>query len=349
MQNYNEFHSTLVTRVNKYFEDNNLNIKWTWKLYIKTIIGLVIFIVSYVFLVFFSNTLIEGIVWAFLLTEWAILIAFNAMHDGAHDAYSNNKFINQITGGIINILGSHVFLWKYKHNVLHHTYTNIDGKDDDITSLNFLRLTPYQKWHFWHRYQFIYWPFIYGFITLGWIISDFFRIIKRKIWENKLPKLHITTLISFFWFKSFYFFISIILPVFYHSFWSVIIFFLGIHILFWLSIGLIFSLAHIYKNTKFPTNINIKEKMKTHFLHQLETTQDFSPQNPILNWYMGGLNNQVAHHLFPHISHIHYPWIQKIIEKTCEEFQVSYHCQKSFLWAIWSHIQHLWKMSKKPA
>jgi len=110
-------------------------------------------------------------------------------------------------------------------------------------------------------------------------------------------------------------FIAIILPSFYHSFSSVITFFIWIHILFWFSIGLIFSLAHIYKNSKFPVGADMWEMMKVHFFHQIETTQDFSPQNPVLNWYMGGLNNQVAHHLFPHISHIHYPSIQKVIQK----------------------------------
>jgi fatty acid desaturase len=53
-------------------------------------------------------------------------------------------------------------------------------------------------------------------------------------------------------------------------------------------------------------------------IHQLFTTTNFAPKNKIVNWYTGGLNHQIEHHIFPNISHIHYG-NTKIVKETAAE------------------------------
>jgi linoleoyl-CoA desaturase len=76
-------------------------------------------------------------------------------------------------------------------------------------------------------------------------------------------------------------------------------------------------------------------------VHQLRTTADFAPKNKVLNFLVGGLNFQVEHHLFPHISHVHYPAIQKIVSETCAKFNIPYHCNPSMVGAIGSHVRRM--------
>ena len=53
-------------------------------------------------------------------------------------------------------------------------------------------------------------------------------------------------------------------------------------------------------------------------MHEVETTVDFCPRNPVLTWVLGGLNFQIEHHLFPRVPHTHYPQIAEIVRRNCE-------------------------------
>ena len=59
-------------------------------------------------------------------------IGFNVMHDGAHGSYSSRKWVNTFMGLSLNVLGGNVYIWSQKHNINHHSYTNVEGMDDDI-------------------------------------------------------------------------------------------------------------------------------------------------------------------------------------------------------------------------
>ena len=81
-------------------------------------------------------------------------------------------------------------------------------------------------------------------------------------------------------------------------------------------------------------------------IHQIKTTANFATISTFLTWFLGGLNYQVEHHLFPRISHIHYPNLAKIVKETCAEFDVTYTEFKTFASALKSHVQHLRHMGQ---
>jgi linoleoyl-CoA desaturase len=100
-------------------------------------------------------------------------------------------------------------------------------------------------------------------------------------------------------------------------------------------------LAHTVENTSHPLPNAYGEIDNNWAIHQLNTTVNFSKNSKFLTWYLGGLNFQVEHHLFPNICHIHYPSIAPIVKQTAEEFGVPYLENKNFYQAIRSHIRML--------
>lgn len=115
-------------------------------------------------------------------------------------------------------------------------------------------------------------------------------------------------------------------------------------------ISIVFQLAHVVEETTFPLAIQPPEKMEDEWaLHQLKTTANFGTQSKFITWWAGGLNFQVEHHLFPKISHIHYPAISKIVKQTCRELGIPYLEHHTMREAIRSHIAHLKLMGHKPS
>ena len=109
-----------------------------------------------------------------------------------------------------------------------------------------------------------------------------------------------------------------------------------------ISLSVVFQLAHCVEEAEFLAPPPTGEKMGRAWAeHQLSTTVDFAPGNRLITWYVGGLNYQVEHHLFPRVSHVHYPALAPIVQRTCEEFGVSYRVHAKFFGALASHIRHL--------
>jgi linoleoyl-CoA desaturase len=100
-------------------------------------------------------------------------------------------------GGTIYILAGNVHNWQVQHNVLHHTYTNIPGHDEDLDG-RIIRFTKDAKWHSFHRFQQYYSVFLYGLLTFNWAITTDFKqmrtYLKRKLSYGE-PKTLWTTLI----------------------------------------------------------------------------------------------------------------------------------------------------------
>ena len=76
-------------------------------------------------------------------------------------------------------------------------------------------------------------------------------------------------------------------------------------------------------------------------IHQMNTTANFGDRSMILSWYIGGLNYQIEHHLFPNICHVHYRKISKIVKETADEFKVPYLQHKTYFSALRSHLSLL--------
>jgi linoleoyl-CoA desaturase len=72
-------------------------------------------------------------------------------------------------------------------------------------------------------------------------------------------------------------------------------------------------------------------------VHQVESTVDFAQKNPVLRWYLGGLNHQIEHHLFPRLPHTLHPDLAEIVRRTASDCGVAYHAHPTTGAALRSH------------
>lgn len=340
-----QFFNTLKQRVDAYFQEKKISETGNFNLYSKTIILLTILVVCYITLVFFTpeNGWLSLLLCAILGFDMAA-IGFNVMHDGAHGSYSRKKWVNDMMSYSLNLMGGSSFMWKQKHNINHHSYTNIEGMDDDIDIKPWIRVHSTQKAHWFHRFQHVYGLLLYGLTYLFWVfLNDFKKYFSGKIADyTPIRKMKTSEHIAFWSTKIGYVGLFLILPFYFAGVVNTILGYLVTVFVCGLVIAVVFQLAHVVEDAHFVDTEGEDTKIETEWaVHQLNTTYDFATKNKFVTWLLGGLNFQVEHHLFPKISHIHYPDINKIVRQTCKEFNVAYNEFPSVLSAIRSHLMHL--------
>lgn len=346
------FFRTLRQRVDTYFHERNLSKNANAAMVLKTVILFSAYLGP--FIVLLTVPMPFGIaVLLWLLMGWAMAgIGMSVMHDANHGAYSANRHINKLLGLTLNGIGGTTANWKVQHNLLHHTYTNITGADNDIDMKAILRLSPHTPHKQVHRGQLWYVFGIYSIGTIYWaLLKDFVQHIeyrkqglhKRSVGANNWLLARLIGV------KLLYFFVFLILPVLCGlPFWQVITGFIVMHIFCGMTLAIVFQLAHTVEDTKFPLPDEQGNMEDSWAVHQLRTTMNFACRNKWLSWYVGGLNFQVEHHLFTRICHVHYPAIAPIVRKTALEFGHPYLEKPTLTSALRSHIRHLRTLGRAP-
>ena len=348
-----KFFRTLNKRINTYFKDNKIKKTGNWKLYSKAIIMFAIFLVPLILILTLNLPAWAQILLIITIGIGMAGVGMNVMHDANHDAFSSKKWVNKLMGSSIYILAGNVYNWKVQHNVLHHTYTNIQGYDEDIDAGRIIRFSKHTKWLKIHRYQKFYSFFLYGLLTINWAITtDFFQsyqYLKRKLSYGDFPKpaTQWTKLIVS---KIVYYSIWIALPLFLgFVWWHVLIGFFIMHYTAGIILSVVFQLAHVMPNTEMPKPDEKGNMKNTWAIHQLFTTSNFAPKSWLVEFYTGGLNHQVEHHLYSNISHVHYKKIAKIVKETAAEFSLPYNEYNTFWKALAEHYNQLKVLGQKPS
>ncbi|HET6994433.1 MAG TPA: acyl-CoA desaturase [Chitinophagaceae bacterium] len=347
----NVFYSALKNSVENYFSTNNIKKTGNWKLYSKALILVPSAITIYVLLITLSLPALPGLLLASLLGLIMASIGFNLMHDACHGSYSSKKWVNETVGYSLNALGGNAFIWKFKHNIIHHTYTNVDGVDDDIAKSPLMRQCSSQKWVPAHRFQHIYVILVYAISSLAWVfIMDFNKYFKGKICTTPLQKMSSKEHFIFWASKVLYLFFYIALPVMAVGWGPWALAFVCMHVTMGLALALVFQLAHVVEHVEFEAAKDMDHKLIENewAIHQVKTTANFAPRNWLVNWYVGGLNYQIEHHLFARISHVHYPAISKIVQDTCRQFNIPYHSFPTMSKSLMSHFRMMKQLGKKP-
>ena len=347
-----DFTKILRKRVNAYFKTKDISRHANGKMKFKTIFMIALCFVPYGFIV-------SGMVstpWAFILL-WAVMgmgvagIGLSVMHDANHDAYSKNKRVNRMLGYFLNLMGGNSANWRMQHNVLHHSFTNVDGVDEDITVGKLVRLSPHQPRLKIHRLQHIYAWFLYSLMTVQWVLTkDYVQLHRyKKMGLIEGQNLSYSKLLTeMLLFKVVYYGYVVVIP------------FLVVPIAwYWIALGIvvmlvisglvlsaIFQPAHVMPTADFPIPDKTGNIDNDWAVHQLATTTNFAPKSTIFSWYVGGLNFQIEHHLFPNICHIHYKEISRIVKETANEFNLPYYSEPTFAMALIKHTRMLKNLGK---
>ncbi|MCB0705562.1 MAG: acyl-CoA desaturase [Saprospiraceae bacterium] len=344
-----EFFRVLHGRVNKYFQDKDLSKHANSSMVVKTVFMLCLYAIPLVLM-------ITGVVTTFwfMMLMWFIMgfgmsgIGLSVMHDANHGSYSSNVYVNRGLGYVLNLIGGYHINWKIQHNVLHHSFTNVHGFDEDIEK-GVMRFSPDQERKPIFRYQVYYAPILYGLLTIFWLVAkDFiqlFRYNKKELLEgqNQTFREALTYIIIN---KTWYIAITLILPILVLDlpWWQVLLGFLMMQFISGLILALIFQPAHVLEETNFFKPDENGSVENNWAIHQMHTTANFANDSVVFSWFIGGLNHQIEHHLFPNICHVHYKELSHIVKATAEEYEVPYYQHKTFFGALKSHFTLLNKL-----
>ena len=349
-----KFIKELRKRVDAYFERTGRRKRDCPRMYFKTATILAWFFGAYLLLLLAATSLWSIIPLAIVLGFAIAAIGFNIQHDGSHKAYSSRPWVNKIMALTMDMMGGSSYMWDWKHNSFHHTYTNIAGHDDDI-NVGFLgRLAPEQPRYWFHRLQGVYLWLLYGFLAIKWhLFDDFYQLTTGRIGEHKIKRPRGKDLAVFIAGKVVFFSLAFGIPMLLHPFWAVVGVYAIAAFVSGVVLSIVFQLAHCLGEADFPMPVTTAEggqRVENDWaIHQVQTTVDFARRNPFLSWFLGGLNYQVEHHLFHKICHIHYPALSRLVEETCREFGVRYNAHRTFFGALASHARWLFQMGRPPS
>jgi len=343
-----KFQQALRARVERYFRMTGRSAKDSWRMYLKTATIIAATALIYWLLVFVVTSWWMGVLLSIAMGFAIAAIGFNIQHDGGHGAYSRYRWVNRLTALTVDLLGASSYIWARKHNVLHHTYTNVAGHDDDIDLGPLARFSPEQPRYPYHRLQHLYmWP-LYSVLIPKWQFwDDWMSLARRRIGGHKLPPPRGWDLVQFVGGKLAWFSIMFLVPVLFNSFWGVIGCYLVAMATSGIILSVVFQLAHVVESRHFPVPDPETGRIERPWaVHEVETTADFAQHNRLLSWYVGGLNFQIEHHLFPRICHVHYPKIARIVRKMCARYDIHYLAFPTMRAAVASHYRWLREMGR---
>jgi linoleoyl-CoA desaturase len=314
-----------------------------------------------------------ALIWAWFIASWAVLvlapgawwlkipaavslglaiagIGMGVMHDANHGAYSRTPWLNRWIGYSIDCMGASSFVWRTKHNKLHHTWTNIGGLDDDLELGMLSRMSPHQKWLPMHRVQHLYMWVLYGLLVPKWVLfDDFHNIYTGRVGPLPLPKLSTRDWTVLLTGKVLHIGLGLVVPLLLYPWYFALPLYFLVNAVAGVTLATTFQMAHCVDTAEMVTMPEDGRLSDDWASHQLKTTVDFAPKNKLLSWYVGGLNFQVVHHLFPKVCHIHYPALSRIVESTAREHGLTYRVQPTLLGSIASHYCWLRQMGVRPA
>jgi linoleoyl-CoA desaturase len=335
-----EFKHALETSVNEYFRRRGIAKTGNLGIHLKAALLLAWVAGAYYLLVFHISSWAGGLLGGLSLALAMTSVGFNIQHDGNHGSFSSRPWLNRLAGLTLDLLGCSSYLWVWKHNFGHHTFTNIPHLDDDIDLAPIGRLSPEVPLRSYHRFQQYYLWFFYLLLVVQWhFYNDYKKLVTGKIGDRSFDQPRGWDWVGLFGGKVIFFSLAFIVPSFRHPWWIVVAAYLGVTMVMGLVTSVVFQLAHIVEETEHPA---VSEDVHAEWvIHQLRTTADFARENRFVTWYLGGLNFQVIHHLFPRICHVHYPQVARVVAQVCRDHQINYRAHRSVYDAIRSHFRFL--------
>ena len=285
-----------------------------------------------------------------LIAAGSLLTAFCVQHDANHGATFKARRWNYLLGWTADVmLGVSSHAWRVKHNVAHHTYTNVAGFDDDIALSPIARFAPGAGVA----------PVVPPPASLrlaavllhGIALADRRRRLRPSSVAGSGARScagraagisrpwSAASSCSSSW--------ALVVPLLVYPWWQVVVGFVGVSCLISLVMAVTFQLAHCVEEASFVTAEELGGEPRSWAEHEVETTVDFCPRNRVLTWSLGGLNFQIEHHLFPRIPHTLYPSIAPIVRAACARHGVSYAVAPRLRDALGSHVRHLKAMGAR--
>ena len=294
----------------------------------------------------------ESVIFSILASMVMNMSGFCIMHDASHSGVSKKPWVNRLCQVVWcewNFWPH--FSWSRHHVYGHHSYTGIHEKDPDlINAANYIRKHPNQAYKPRFETQHIHAFFLLGLAPnqhLGQSIT-YLRCIFTQNHLLNIPVLNVP-LHDFMWFVpltvlSFY--LQFIWPFRFVSFhWGFLML-----LAYWTTLGMGYLVNVIPNHDTIDTHHSSMKagEVRDWGAQQVCATGNHSTGQGLWDRFVssayGGMNYQIEHHLYPQVSHIHYPAISKIIQQSCKEFGLPY-VTHSWAAALYRYGELLWILS----
>ena len=337
------FRDDVEARVAAYFDATGLQRRGGGRMLLKTATIFLWLAASYLALVFLAATWWQTVLLATSVALAMAGVGFCVMHDGNHGAYSPRGWVNKAAALSLNLMGGCAYFWHFKHNIAHHSFPNVTGSDDDFNVGPAGRMSPLDRHRPFHRFQHIYIWGLYALLAIEWqTTGDFRTMMNPGVADTTYARPRGWEQVYFWVGKVIFYVLAFVIPILHHGVLPVIATFLYTGVILGLTLATVFQLAHCVQEAVFPAPAPGTRKMENDwFTHQVETAVDFARDNQLLTWYLGGLNFQIEHHLFPRICHLHYPAISPLVEAACRAHGVRHSSNPRMRDALRSHVRFL--------
>jgi linoleoyl-CoA desaturase len=337
------FRKDVEARVAAYFDATGHQRRGCARMLLKTATIFLWLAASYVALVFAATAWWQTLLLATSLALAMAGVGFCVMHDGNHGAYSRWGWLNKAAALSLNLMGGCAYFWHFKHNIAHHTFPNVTGSDDDFNVGPAGRLSPLDRHRRFHRFQHIYIWGLYALLAIEWqTAGDFRTMLKPGVAGTSYARPRGWEQVYFWVGKAIFYALAFVVPLRHHGVGQVVGTYLFTGVVLGLTLATVFQLAHCVQEATFPAPLEGTSRFDSDFFtHQVETTVDFARGNRLLTWYLGGLNFQIEHHLFPKVCHLHYPAISPLVEAACRDHGVRHSSHPRMRDALRSHIRFL--------
>jgi linoleoyl-CoA desaturase len=276
-------------------------------------------------------------------------IGFNISHDALHGSYSRSPAVNFTLGALFDVLGASSYNWKRAHNVVHHTFTNVPGTDHDLEPGPFLLLYPRPAPPRIYRWQHVFAFPLYAFTLVVWVFKkDFVQIFDRTMTGRPASRGGAVGMVLG---KLVHFSLFLGLPLLVSpwAWWQVLVGYVAMLATAGFTLAIVFQLAHVVEGTTFPTADATNHLREGWASHQLRTTANFSQGSALATFLMGGLNNQVEHHLLPGVCHTHYAALAPIVRECALDHGLPYLVSGNFAQAVAAHTRTLYRLGRPSA
>ncbi len=332
------FPKVLRRRLDRFFNDTKISPKADGAMWVKIAFGMLVLAGSWMALYAFRPGAWKFIVLYLLGGLAQTFLLLNIAHDSNHNAISRRPLVNKTLNYVFDLCGISSYMWRILHHRGHHSCINLHGEDDAIEGRGLFRFTPHDPRTPLHRFQHIYALFLYALFSLEYVFirdfQSFFSPAHDYLTRTKHPFREYVILFAG---KAFYLTYMLVLPVVMMKEPILLVagaFFL-VHIVVGISVVLVFQTTHIIEDTYFPLS---RSEFDNGVYHVFATTADYATENPLVGWFVGGLNHHVAHHLCPYVCHTHYAPLTRIIKETAEEFGIPYRQHPTMSRAIGHHL-----------
>jgi len=265
-----------------------------------------VIVLSLLALSLYSVTHFSPIITAILFATTVMRSTFIA-HDITHGQYFKNRKLNKAISYLFanGIMGISRSWWENKHNFLHHTYTNIIGKDTDIDAGGgaFTGDYHYPMW-FHNNQHLLFWPLLTLLYAVFWIQSMTY-VIKKAYWGEVLILI-----------------LNLAVPI--YIIYSLGLFTGGLTVIamymLWAAwFGAVIMTNHLGLEM-FPED---KYKDFTWLELQNRTSRNVRG-GKFIHWFYGGLNTQIEHHLYPRGIRFNLQKAAHITEEFCLKHNITY-------------------------